>query len=502
MQRGEIRRLVVACGFAWLTSAANAGSLGDAILEQGGSKTLVNAGNAIQSTCKSLAMAGGTSLAGPQQDLFFRCNEMVTTFALGPPNNPTANSYGYVDPNNQNNAVRQFSGEEASSQRRLGKSGSNAQFTGVGARMDAIRRGARSTTSGLAMNLDGINLLAKPDEGATGFPQIGGAAGDAGDADIGWAWFGNVNGGYSDRDRSPNEDGYDSNFYGGTLGVDYAFDSGMVLGIAVGYQDYTADVTGGSPTAANPASPSSGGSVDATTYSFSGYALFNTDAYFMSAIVGYASSDYDLDRKAFFLPGPNPQGRAAAPGFMINRSYRANTDSGQAGAELTFGGAVIEDGPFSLDAYVKLNYLAMHIDGYTEKERDNTGSTSTPGLALKYVGQDVDVAETGLGFTMRRSFNTGFGVFVPYLGAEWRYQYNGGNGVVKYSYAFALPAQPGDDLNFASRTDNSDKSYSIATVGFSTQFAHNVSAFLQYEALLGLNNISSGVGTIGLRGTF
>ncbi len=502
MQRGEMGSLVVACCFACLAGTANAGSLGDAILEQGGSKTLVNAGNAIQSTCKSLAMAGGTSLAGPQQDLFFRCNEMVTTFALGPPNNPTANSYGYVDPTSQNNAVRQFSGEEASSQRRLGKSGSNAQFAGVAARMDAIRQGARSTTSGLAMNLDGINLLANPDNGARGLPQIGGAAGDAGDADIGWAWFGNVNGGYANRDRSPNEDGYDSNFYGGTLGIDYAFDSGLVLGIAAGYQDYSADVKGGSPTNTNPADPSSGGSVDATTYSFSGYALFSTDEYFMSAIVGYGSSNYDIDRRAFFLPGPNPQGRAAAPGFMINRSYRANTDSAQTGAELTFGGAVIEGGPFSLDAYMKLNYLSMHIDGYTEKERDNTGSTSTPGLALKYLGQDVNVAETALGFTMRRSFNTGFGVFVPYLGAELRYQYNGSNGVVKYSYAFALPAQPGESLNFASSTDSSDKTYGTATVGFSTQFAHNLSAFLQYEALVGLNNTSGGVGTIGLRGTF
>ena len=48
----------------------------------------VNAGNAIQGTCNVLRDDGGANLQGRQQDLFFRCNEMVTTFGLGAAANP------------------------------------------------------------------------------------------------------------------------------------------------------------------------------------------------------------------------------------------------------------------------------------------------------------------------------------------------------------------------------------------------------------------------------
>jgi len=100
---------------------------------------------------------------------------------------------------------------------------------------------------------------------------------------------------------------------------------------------------------------------------------------------------------------------------------------------------------------------------------------------------------------MRRSFNTGFGVVVPYVGGEWWYVSNGNSGVLKYSYAFALP---GANPSFATPTDNSDKDFGLLTGGISAQFARNVSLFVQYEGLVGLSNTSGGMATIGLRGTF
>ena len=96
------------------------------------------------------------------------------------------------------------------------------------------------------------------------------------------------------------------------------------------------------------------------------------------------------------------------------QNVRGDTESDQVGAEATFGGVVIQDGAFSLDSYMKLVYLSAHIQGYTEKETRRSGGTTPPGLALKYQGQDVDSTQAALGFTMRRSFNTKFGVVVPY----------------------------------------------------------------------------------------
>ena len=499
MRRPLMVRHVVGLGILSVSISVHADTLGDAISQQGGSETLVNAGNAIQGTCRSLVTAagGGTlpnvgSLSAPRQDLVFRCQEMVQTFVA-----PQANSYGYSSTGSDGlNAVRQFTGEEASNQRRLGSDANDLQVANVGARMDAIRRGARMMSSGIALNTNEVRHDGAGGSIDPGFAANGGGAGDGGDSDTGWAWFGSFNYGYADRDLSPNESEYDSDIYGGTLGIDYALANGVVIGVATSYLNLTSDFsTSGSE---NLTSPTNGGNTDGDGYSASGYALFNTGMYFMSAVASYGSADYDLERRAYFLPGPGAAGRPTAPGFVIDRTYRADTESDQISGEVTFGGTILDEGPYSVDAYVKLDYLSMHIDGYTETETDNSDPAATPGLALKYEDQDIDSSQAGIGLTLRRSFNTGFGVVVPYIGGELLHAW-GDSEVVKYSYAFALS---GSDPSFASVTDDPDSAYGVATVGLSTQFARNLSVFVQYEGLIGLSNTTAGMGTIGIRGTF
>ncbi len=156
------RVVCLVCAMVFGTHAARADTLGDAVAVQGGSAMEVTAGNAIQGTCRALATAGGPNLAGRQLDLFYRCNEMVTTYGLGLPSNPFANSYGFVPGtagnSNRSEAVRQFSGEETSGQRRLGAQGNDLQVGAIGARMDAIRQGIRPSGSGLAMNVNGVDI--------------------------------------------------------------------------------------------------------------------------------------------------------------------------------------------------------------------------------------------------------------------------------------------------------------------------------------------------------
>jgi hypothetical protein len=102
-----------------------------------------------------------------------------------------------------------------------------------------------------------------------------------------------------------------------------------------------------------------------------------------------------------------------------------------------------------------------------------------------------------MGATLRWDLGTSFGVVVPYVGEEVRYRWNGGSGNLKYSYAYAV-----QHVNFSSPVDNDDRIYSVMTAGVSAQLAHNIAAFAQYEAFVGLNNVTGGVGTIGVRGTF
>lgn len=142
-------------GVAGSASAATTQLGMDIEATPGSSNFLVNAGDAIQLTCGPLAAAGGPqgSLPGAQQDLYNRCNEMITTYQPA-----GTNSYGYAPGNPGDsarlNAVRQFSGEETSSQGRFATDSTNKQFTNLGNRFDAIRRGARSSRSGVAMTFN------------------------------------------------------------------------------------------------------------------------------------------------------------------------------------------------------------------------------------------------------------------------------------------------------------------------------------------------------------
>ncbi len=114
----------------------------------------------------------------------------------------------------------------------------------------------------------------------------------------------------------PNENQYDSDYYGGTLGLDYVLQNGAVLGVAFGYEDYSTDIhSSAAPTPTNPTSLSAGGSVDGNSYVGSAYGTYARDEWYVSLIASYGTADYDLDRRALFLPGPNPVGKTGRRGL-------------------------------------------------------------------------------------------------------------------------------------------------------------------------------------------
>ena len=61
---------------------------------------------------------------------------------------------------------------------------------------------------------------------------------------------------------------------------------------------------------------------------------------------------------------------------------------------------------------------------------------------------------------------------------------------------------PGSTDNFLIPTDDPDDNYFDVTVGVSAQFGNNLAAFAQVNSLLGLDDVSANVFTIGIRGSF
>ncbi|MDO8861021.1 autotransporter outer membrane beta-barrel domain-containing protein [Haliea sp. E1-2-M8] len=480
-----IKWAIVSGSAAWAAAGqaqqGPATDVGQVLANQGAPQFIVDAGDAIRATCLELGATG--QLSGQRLDLFSRCREMSLT-VLG----ATNNSYNYSSLSDTYNAIRQFSGEEASSQSRLATESSNRQFVNLGARMDAIRRGARSSISPVAFNVHGVDLT----EAVAGNtpPLAGGTgAGDARDADTGWAWFSNGAIGWGDRDETDNEGGYDFDSWGVTLGADYAFDSGLALGLALGYSSYEVDLdrTAGS----NFANSSAGGKIESEGYSLSGFFVYGMEKTYVNGILSYGQNDFDMARRVQLTAAPGASG--TAQGLVLDRRFDASTDSTQLGAQTT-AGYVFGSGATTADMYLGFDYLDIDIDGYQEREDGTDG-----GLALRYGSQDVQSVQSIAGMMVRHASSTGFGVLLPYAGVEWRHEFDNESQALDYSYAFAVP---GSSVQFQSPTDDPDEDFFELTVGVSAQFANNLFAFVQYNSTAGLSRTSANLVTFGLRGVF
>jgi len=460
--------------------------VGQILATQGAPQFIVDAGEAIRATCLELAADGQQT--GQRLDLFNRCREMSGTVLTGAGVSAN-NSYNYSSRSDTYNAIRQFSGEEASSQSRLATESSNRQFANLGARMDAIRRGARSTISPVAFNFHGVDL-SEALASNTPSPLAGGTgAGDPRDADTGWAWFSNGAVGWGDRDETDNESGYDFDSWGITLGADYAFDNGLAVGLALGFSRF--DVDFDRTTGSSFATSSAGGKIESEGYSLSGFFVYGMENSYVNGILSYGRNDFDMVRKVQLTAAPGATG--TAQGLTLDRRFEASTDSKQLGAQAT-AGYVFGRGATTADLYAGFDYLDLDIDGYQERE-DNPGG----GLALRFGSQDSQSLQSIVGVMVRHASSTGFGVLLPYAGVEWRHEFDNDAQTLDYSYAFALP---GSTVQFRSPTDEPDEDFFELTLGVSAQFANRLFAFVQYNRTAGLSRTNANLVTFGLRGVF
>ncbi|MCP5185942.1 MAG: autotransporter outer membrane beta-barrel domain-containing protein [Pseudomonadales bacterium] len=483
-----------------ITPAWAANDVGQAVQDMGGSELLVRAANAIFSTCA--ALDGTTNKTSDQVALNLRCADMSQQALFldptpGNPAIPAADVFGLGDLGTAGiqqyfALLQQFTGEEASTQGRYATEGTVSQFKGIGARLSAIRRGARG--NGLAFNLQGNEVFQVGDASSDASDRsslIGGAAGE-GDSDLGWAWFANVEYGFGDRDSSSNEDGYDADSWGGVIGADYAFNERFVAGVAFAFNnadiDFDQQVRSGVDSV-------SGGYVDTRSRSLSGFVNFTDGAMYASLIVNYGWTDIDMRRTinvSLASSGGASGGQAAT---FVNAD--SGTDGDQFGAEGQFG-YTFGEGASNWDLYGGLSWLEMDIDSFSE--------TGTP-LGLTFGKQNIDSVQAFVGASFRHAVSTSVGVLVPYVTLEGRYEFENDSRSLSARYTLS-PRAPGDtsfqgeDDDFDLPTDQADDLYFDASAGVSAQFGNNLAMFLQGSTLLGLKNTSSSLITLGIRGTF
>ena len=404
----------------------------------------------IVDICPQLAALGGFSLSGDQGDLFSRCNGAIVLAKSGQTN--TAAS-----------ALDQIAAEEIIAQESLVNGTIAPQTRAIAARVAAL---------GGSRGLVGIaNAQPKSDEpillASTDPWQV-----IAENSTISAHHFSGlgafVTGSYAfgDRDETALEAGFDFNDYSITAGVDYFILDKLAVGLGFGYTvsdiDYDANA----------------GGLDADAYAISVYSIWNPiEPLGVSGFVSYGMVDFESER---ILNYTDPNG-------VVNRKITGDTDADQIEAT----GNIYYDfssGPWTFGPTGRISYLRMDIDGFTEE--------GGQGLDLVFEDQDAESFKTALGGAVSYSISTSFGVALLQARAEWVHEFLDDSRTISLRYENdPFPDSPIITLT----TEDPDRDRGLVGGSASFVFQGGVSAFADFETVVGLEDVTSSTVTVGLR---
>jgi outer membrane autotransporter protein len=456
---------VLGCGLAvclaqqaW-AAETTLGSFGDTQLQQ-------DTGDAVQITCGGFIADGADVNEIP---LFFTCGTMVhTANDLADNGQNTTLSLGLTE-EQLADSLQQIATEEFAATESMASDISSSRMDPVITRLVELRSGVRGfSVAGLVPGADAEALLANRKLGSNG--ALGGAAGD----ELGSRLGGFINGSYGtgDRDNTDRANSFDFDSYNIAVGLDYRFGDDFILGAAISYYEIDADFDK-KPTV-------SGGSIDAEGWGGSVYGTWYKENFYIDAVAGYASSDYDTDRK-IFIPSNNPaisdikETATASPEsddytFGIGAGYNFNRDA------LTWG------------PYFRATYINVDIDDYREKGAELSG------LNLDVDGQEWESMTTVLGVQVNYALNRDFGVLVPHARIGWTHQFE--NDATEMTAVYV--EDPRKNI-LRARTDEPDEDYAELGIGMSAVFKGGMQAFFNYDTLLGLDELTTHLFTVGIR---
>jgi outer membrane autotransporter protein len=450
---------------------------------------------AIEDLCPNL-----TATTGPTGDLRVRCSELVV-------NARRQDQAAVLDP------LLQMATKEVSSQGTNSVETSAIQFINIGARLTALRRGATGiSVQGIALHdlertlpsaavaslwrsQDGTtigdvgssNYLPRFDtrfSAETSQPMLAQAQSAGARSSVGPSLFerlgifmnGTFN--FGDKDTTSREAGFDFDTYGVTGGVDYRFTDNLVLGLAFGYNTTDSDFA------------AARGKMDADTYTFSAFGTYYLGALYIDGIFSYGWNSFDSTRNiSYSIPTiPDPLSITT-----VSQTARSETDGTQYAFSLSTGYDFSVRG-FTVGPYGRLNYLKADIDAFQERI-DNTNAGF--GLALAIGAQDVESLTGVLGGQASYALSTGFGVLVPQMRFEWEHEFLNDRRTVGTRFINDPANTP-----VLLQTDNPDRDYFNLGAGLSAVFQRNVSAFVYYETVLALRDVTAHKIAAGLRLAF
>lgn len=306
---------------------------------------------AIQRTCGSLAAYrnAGNTLDPSGEELFLRCNELVTTAGdrnfVNDPNAPSpgARTLIYSTDEELLAAFQQVNGEETQASANVAQTASYDQFSTIGARLAALRGASSGSVTSVAAN--SADFM---------YGSGGGAAADSAMPFSPWGWF--VRGTYTFGERDPSdtasfagqENGFDYDQYGLTIGIDHRSGNG-VLGFALSYNSYEVEMQNaaipGIETPAVEGGKIESSSINATLF----YDVVSQNDVYFSVLAGFGGQSFDMARNFIYFSNNADQTNTG----VVNqqRLMTADPDGSSFSAAFTLGRSIVR-GSVVFDPYI------------------------------------------------------------------------------------------------------------------------------------------------------
>jgi len=401
-------------------------------------------------------------------DLQARCNEIAVGGAA---------LFGAGDVPGAQDGLQAMAPEENASVGTSSVDARSVQVEGVGARLAALRGGARGfSAQGLSLYLDGRRL--EGDEVLTALAGEERGRGASADEFGRWGLFVNGHAGFGDRDGTARESGFDFDSLGITAGVDYRVSDTFFVGVAGTFTSADADVD------------NAGGELDSDSYGVSGYATVQlSEAWYADAVIGAGLSDHDQDRAVRYSIAALGGGTT-----NVNQIASADFDGDYFNASLSSGYNFYRDG-WTFGPYARLQRSSVDVDGFTERMSNPAAPGS--GLALQIDDQEFDSFTVAVGGQASRAISTSWGVLLPNASFEFIHEFD--NDAEDITGRFV------DDITrttFVLGTDDPDRNYYVVGLGVSAVFARGRSAFVSYQGLIGYEDLENHAITAGLRMEF
>ncbi len=350
---------------------------------------------------------------------------------------------------------------------------SNTLYASVMDRLVALRGGARGLSlAGLNIIVDGQNVPLAQLQQMTKSLLGGGASSDADKAggllsDKLGVW---ARGNYSfgEKDESASSPRFEADQWALIGGIDYRLSQQTVIGASLAYGQSGIEFD-----------PAGEGALDTTSWAASLYgSLYAAKNFYFDAIANVANSDYDARRNITYVDGNG----------LVDADANGTTDG------MTFSGGVSAGydfllGRFTLSPTLGAFYIDATIDSFTE--------AGAAGLNLIYDEQNFTSLTGNLGLRMTYSMNTNWGVLLPHIRVDYVREFE--DEVDVFGVRFAADPNAASAPPILVETDNPDRSYWRLATGFSAQFAHGFSGYVEYQRLESFEFISFEDLSVGLR---